>query len=176
LRGLNGLTDPLLQAHVKLYEGYVKNVNLLQQRIAATSPGTLEWSEMKRRMGFELNGLRLHELYFESLGPGEAAPSRALEDVLVSSWGSYSKWREEFEAVGHMRGVGWAILYRDPVEQRFSNHWIALHEEGHPAGFTPLLAMDVWEHAFTGMDRSSYIEAFFRNVRWTVVEKRLSTL
>jgi len=166
---------PLIQAHLKLYEGYVKAVNLLRQRLAASKPGSPEWSEMKRRMGFELNGLRLHELYFESLGAGESGPSGPLEDVLSASWGSYSAWKDEFEAIGQMRGVGWAILYRDPVDRRLSNHWIGLHEEGHPAGFTPLLVMDVWEHAFTGMDRTTYIQAFFSNVRWSVIEARLAS-
>lgn len=174
LQGLTGLPDPLVQAHVKLYEGYVKNVNLLRQRLKESKSGTPEWSEMKRRMGFELNGLRLHELYFEGLGSGDHGPSGPFEDALAASWGSYPSWREEFEAVGQMRGVGWAILYKDPVDERLSNHWIGLHEEGHPAGFTPILVMDVWEHAYTGMDRATYIEAFFNNVRWSVIQKRLT--
>jgi hypothetical protein len=76
------------------------------------------------------------------------------------------------EAVAQLRGVGWAILYQDPAGGRLSNHWINLHEEGHPPGFTPLLVMDVWEHAFAGMNRSSYIAAFFKNLRWDCVEAR----
>ncbi len=75
--------------------------------------------------------------------------------------------------MGLMRGVGWVILYRDPVTGSLSNHWIGLHEEGHPAGFTPLLVMDVWEHAFTGLERPKYVEAFLANADWSRVETRL---
>lgn len=172
LRGLRDLPDPLVEAHLKLYDGYVKNVNLLRRRLRATSPGSPEWSEMKRRMGFELNGLRLHELYFEQLAPQPSGRSRELEETLAASWGSAASWKEEFEATAQMRGVGWVILYRDPADGRLSNHWIGLHEEGHPAGFTPLLVLDVWEHAFTGMTRSRYLEAFFANLQWDRVAAR----
>jgi Fe-Mn family superoxide dismutase len=163
LRGLAKIPDPLMEAHVRLYEGYVKNVNLL---------GTLEWSEMKRRMGFELGGLRLHELYFENLTPGGSYPSPAFEDALVAAWGTFKKWQDEFEAVVQMRGIGWAILYQDPVDGRLSNHWIGLHEEGHPPGFRPLLVVDVWEHAYVGMTRSEYFSAVSANLNWESIKSR----
>jgi len=172
LRRLEEIPDPLLLAHLGLYEGYVKNVNLLNQSLKKSEQGSPEWSEMKRRMGFELGGLRLHELYFENLAPGGSDLPRTLEDFLASTWGSFKHWKDEFEAVAQLRGVGWAILYQDPAGGRLSNHWINLHEEGHPPGFTPLLVMDVWEHAFAGMNRSSYIAAFFKNLRWDCVEAR----
>jgi Fe-Mn family superoxide dismutase len=151
----------------------VKNTNLLRQHLAGAKPGTPEWSEMLRRMGFELNGLRLHELYFENLRPGGAGVARETTDLLGESWKSSDIWEREFRAVAAMRGVGWAILYRDPMTMGLSNHWITLHQEGHPAGFTPILVMDLWEHAFTGMERARYIDAFFDNLNWTEVEARL---
>jgi Fe-Mn family superoxide dismutase len=172
LRGLKNLKDPLTEAHLNLYKGYVSNVNQLRQHLQEAKPGTIEWSEMERRLGFEVNGMRLHELYFENLTPGESRVPRALEETLSSLWGSFKRWKEEFEAIGQIRGVGWVILYKDPMDGRLSNHWIGLHEEGHPAGFTPLLVMDVWEHAYTGMDRSAYIGAFFMNVNWEGVGAR----
>jgi Fe-Mn family superoxide dismutase len=172
LRGLKNLEDSLIEAHLELYKGYVNSFNLLRQHLEASKPGTVEWSEMERRQGFEVNGLRLHELYFENLTSGESRVPRALEETLSGLWGSFKRWRDEFVTIGQILGVGWVILYKDPMDGRLSNHWIGLHEEGHPAGFTPLLVMDVWEHAYTGMNRGSYIEAFFMNVNWEGVGAR----
>ena len=172
LRGLTKIPDPLMEAHQTLYEGYVRNANLLKLSLKDARLGTPEWSEMKRRLGFEIGGLRLHELYFENLTPGGSVPAPALQDVLAATWGSFQKWKDEFEAVVQMRGVGWAILYQDPVDQRLSNHWIGLHEDGHPPGFTPLLVVDVWEHAYTGMTRSEYFAALFANLDWDKVKTR----
>ena len=173
VRGLKGIPDGLIEAHLKLYAGYVKNLNLLRRHLAETQPETPEFSEMHRRVGFELNGMRLHELYFENLSPAGGEPGGALRGALAGHWGSVDVWRREFTAIGAMRGVGWAILYRDPANGRLSNHWIGLHEEGHPAGFAPVLVMDVWEHALSGMERPKYIDAFLGNVDWTSTEGRL---
>jgi len=173
LRGLRMIPDPLIEAHLKLYAGYVKNMNKLREAISGAEPGSPEWAELQRRVGFELNGIRLHELYFNNLTPGGATPPRGLATTLGDSWASFDAWSREFRAVGMMRGVGWAILYKDPFTQRLSNHWIGLHQDGHPAGFTPILVMDVWEHAFTGMEREKYIDAFFANANWEEVEARL---
>ena len=173
LRGLKNIPDALIEAHLKLYSGYVKNLNRLRHALPNTEPGTPEWSEMQRRVGFELNGVRLHELYFENLVPGGAASSRGVDATLSESWGSRSAWEHEFRAIGAMRGVGWAILYRDPFTHRLSNHWIDLHQNGHPSGFAPILLMDVWEHAYSGMERERYIDAFFANLDWEEVESRL---
>ena len=173
LTGLKNIPDPLLAAHLRLYEGYVKNTNHLMQRLKEAEIAAPEWSEMRRRIGYEINGMRLHELYFDNLSPLLSEPSPALREVLADGWDTFNKWETEFREMGQIRGVGWVILYRDPESNRLSNHWITLHEEGHPAGFTPLLVMDVWEHAFSGMPRSSYIDAFIENVRWSRIEDRL---
>lgn len=175
LRGLTGLPDALIEAHLKLYSGYVSNLNKLLQALAGTDSGGPEWAEMQRRVGFEMNGMRLHELYFENLTPGGHGVSRDIGQMLSDSWPSMSAWEKEFRAIGAMRGVGWAILYRDPLTKKLSNHWINLHQDGHPAGFTPILLMDVWEHAFTGMERARYIDAFFSNLAWETVEERLKS-
>lgn len=173
LRGLKGIPDVLVEAHLKLYQGYVGSLNLLRERLGKNPPGAPEWSELQRRVGFELNGMRLHELYFENLSPAGGTPSSGVRGLLAAGWGSFDGWRDEFAAIVAMRGVGWAILYRDPATGWLSNHWIGLHEEGHPAGFVPLLVMDVWEHAFTGMERRRYVEAFLLNVDWDRVGARL---
>ena len=175
LRGLQELPDALIEAHLKLYSGYVANLNKLLQQIAGSDASSPEWAEMQRRIGFEMNGMRLHELYFENLTPKGHGASRDMGQVLSDTWPSATAWEKEFRAIGALRGVGWAILYRDPLTRRLSNHWISLHQDGHPVGFTPILVMDVWEHAFTGMDRAHYIDAFFANVDWEPVEARLKS-
>jgi Fe-Mn family superoxide dismutase len=95
----------------------------------------------------------------------------------VSSFGSYEIWKADFVGIGKMRGVGWAICYENPKNGRLSNHWITLHETGNVAGYNPVLVMDVWEHAFLldykPAERPKYIEAFFTNIDWNAVEKRL---
>ena len=122
----------------------------------------------------------LHEYYFENLAAkGRGSPSADLKKVLDRSFDGFENWKLAFAAVGEMRGVGWAILYQDPVTEKLSNHWIALHQDGVPSGFKPLLVMDVWEHAFLldykPAERAKYIEAFFDNVDWDAVHRRLIT-
>jgi len=173
LRELKGLSDTLIEAHLKLYAGYVRNLNLLRQRLAGLKPGSPEFSELHRRVGFEINGMRLHELYFDNLSAGGGEPGTAVREALAKAWGSFGAWRDEFAALGAMRGVGWVILYQDPSTGWLSNHWIGLHEEGHPAGFRPVLVMDVWEHAFAGMERPTYVEIFLANAAWEAAEARL---
>ncbi|MEW6730173.1 MAG: Fe-Mn family superoxide dismutase [Acidobacteriota bacterium] len=185
LSGLKGISDRQLEIHFELYAGYVKNTNLLNEQILELvqkgKAGAPEYAELKRHLGFEYNGMRLHEYYFSNLTANskELAQDSRLYAKLAEDFGSYDYWKQDFVKVGSMRGVGWAILYQDPLTGRLSNHWITLHEEGHPAGFQPILIMDVWEHAFMvdykPTERAKYIEAFFSNIAWNVVQKRLYT-
>jgi Fe-Mn family superoxide dismutase len=122
----------------------------------------------------------LHEYYFENLHTGRAKKpdqGTAFVEAAEDSFGTYDMWKLDFSSVGKMRGVGWAICYLNPHSGRLSNHWISLHEHGHVAGFIPILVMDVWEHAYLldykPAERASYIEAFFANIDWNSVEKRL---
>ena len=180
LKGIDGLSDRQIENHLKLYAGYVNNVNALETKIGeykADSEGNkIALAELKRRLGFEFDGMRLHEYYFESLeGPSERkAPT--LEEKLALQYGSPENWWSEFQSVGMMRGVGWVILYHDPKTKQFHNAWISDHELGHLAGCDIILAMDVWEHAFLldylPSQRKEYIEVFFRNLNWNVLEER----
>jgi Fe-Mn family superoxide dismutase len=188
LSGLAGISDRTLEMHFKLYEGYVEQTNLLNERIAGfLRDGKIDheempaYSELTRRLGFEYNGMVLHEYYFGNLkkgGGGDPEHSAGFRNAADASFGSYKTWKADFVGVGKMRGVGWAICYQDPANGRLSNHWITLHEVGNVSGFTPLLVLDVWEHAFLldykPAERPKYIEAFFANVDWQAVEKRLS--
>jgi Fe-Mn family superoxide dismutase len=139
--------------------------------------GTPEYGELKRRFGWEFNGMRLHEYYFENLGGKEERnKSGRLFRKISEGFGSDETWEMDFRATAGMRGIGWAILYQDPVSGKLFNFWINEHEAGHPAGGIPILILDVFEHAFMidyGLRRADYIAAFFKNIDWQAVEKRL---
>ena len=188
LSGLNGISDETLEMHFKLYEGYVKETNKLNEAIMKfIEDGNVDqeempaYSELTRRLGFEYNGMVLHEYYFDNLksggGPGDPAGTEQFAKAAAASFGSYEIWKADFVGIGKMRGVGWAICYQNPANGRLSNHWITLHETGNIAGFDPVLVMDVWEHAYLldykPAERPKYIEAFFSNIDWALVEKRL---
>jgi superoxide dismutase, Fe-Mn family len=188
LSGLNGISDKTLELHFKLYEGYVKETNNLSERIAKfLEDGKVDqdempaYSELTRRLGFEYNGMVLHEYYFGNMrrhGAGDPAKESNFIKAATESFGSYDIWKADFVGIGKMRGVGWAMCYQNPANNRLSNHWITLHETGNVSGFTPVLVMDVWEHAFlldyAPAERPKYIEAFFSNIDWDAVEGRLS--
>jgi len=181
LLGMEGFSDTLLKNHFTLYQGYVTNTNklmdALNQLLKEGKTGTPEYAELKRRFGWEFNGMRLHEYYFENLGgKGGINKSGKLYQKLVESLGSYEAWEKDFKATGTMRGIGWAVLYQDIPSGRFINFWINEHDVGHPSGGMPILIMDVFEHAFMldyGLKRADYIESFFKNIHWEEVEKRL---
>jgi Fe-Mn family superoxide dismutase len=182
LIGMEGFSETLLRNHFTLYQGYVTNTNklldLLGQMAKDGKIGTPEYAELKRRMGFEFDGMRLHEYYFENLGgEGDLGQSAKLRDRLAADFGSYEAWEADFKGTGAMRGIGWAILYQDDVTGRLINQWINEHETGHLAGCRPILIMDVFEHAFMidyGLKRADYIEAFFKNIKREAVESRLT--
>ena len=189
LSGLTGISDETLAMHFKLYEGYVTNTNTLNERIAELiksgeldATKTAAFSELKRRFGFEYNGMVLHEYYFDNMkkqGTGDPSKDSAFVTAAEEGFGSYDVWKADFVNTGKMRGVGWAATYQDPSNGAISNHWINLHETGNVAGYTPILIMDVWEHAFIldykPIDRPKYIEAFFSNIDWDTVSSRLTT-
>jgi len=189
LSGLNGISDKTLELHFKLYEGYVKETNNLSERIAKIlEDGKVDqdempaYSELTRRLGFEYNGMVLHEYYFGKMkrqGAGDPAKDSNFMKAAEASFGAYDIWKADFVGIGKMRGVGWAMCYQNPANGRLSNHWITLHETGNVSGFTPVLVMDVWEHAFLldymPAERPKYIEAFFSNIDWDAVEGRLGT-
>lgn len=186
LDGLDGISAGQIAEHLALYGGYVKQVNILNDQLAAlraqgrASGRDAEFAELTRRLGFEYNGMILHEYYFSNLRGGadpRPAAASALAQTLAGAFGSVERWQADFRAIGGLRGVGWVLLCQDPSTERLTNHWVTLHQDGVPAGFKPLLVMDVWEHAFmrdyAATERGRYIDAFFRNVAWSAVERRL---
>jgi Fe-Mn family superoxide dismutase len=184
LKGLQGISDETLELHFKLYAGYVKGTNALTSRIdEILKDGKVDqeempaYSELTRRLGFEYNGMVLHELYFENLTrSSDERAAAAFRERVERSFGSFDVWKTDFASIGNMRGVGWAICYENPTNGRLSNHWITLHENGNIAGFRPIVVMDVWEHAYLldhGSERAKYVDAFFANVAWNVASDRL---
>lgn len=181
LLGMEGFSDTLLKNHFTLYQGYVTNTNKLIETLAQMlkegKTAAPEFAELKRRLGWEFNGMRLHEYYFENLG-GQGGLDRTgkLFKKITEEFGSFEAWEKEFKSVGTMRGIGWAVLYHDNLTKRLMNFWINEHDGGHPAGCSPLLILDVFEHAFMidyGLKRADYIEAFFKNIDWKAAENRL---
>jgi len=184
LIGMEGFGETLLKNHFTLYQGYVTNTNKVMDALGAMlkegKTGAPEYAELKRRLGWEWNGMRLHESYFENLGgKGQLDKAGKLGKRLIESFGSYEAWEKDFRAVGSMRGIGWAALYQDGHGRdggRLINFWINEHDAAHPSGGNLILIMDVFEHAYMldyGLKRADYIEAFFKNIDWKAVEGRL---
>lgn len=186
LHGLNGISDRTLELHFGLYEGYAQASNRLTERIGrCLKDGQVDqaempaFSELTRRLGYEYNGMVLHEYYFGNLKPHvtkDPEPSTAFIKAAEDTFGSYAAWKGDFTSTANMRGVGWAICYHDPINGRLSNQWVSLHQIGTVAGFTPLLVLDLWEHAYlldSQSDRPRYIASFFSNIDWDVVDERL---
>ena len=181
LLGVEGLSDEMLNNHFTLYQGYVKNTNSLLEKLRKMvdedDVDPVYFSELKRRLGWEWNGMRLHEYYFEGMSRNgaELEDDSSLGNKIAEDFESYENWEKDFKATGKIRGVGWAALYFDPRTNRLINAWINEHDTGHLAGCNLLLIMDVFEHAFMhdyGLNRADYIEAFFKTIDWNVVLER----
>ena len=180
LLGTPGFSDTLLTNHFKLYQGYVTNTNTLLEKLDALlaegKEKSPEYAEMQRRLGWEFNGMRLHEYYFANLGG--TLPLNIKEPLfaaMAAEFGGFENWVRDFKAIGTMRGIGWVVLYRDLKSGRLLNLWINEHDVGHAAGAQPLLVMDVFEHAYLTdyqLDRAKYIDAFFAAIDWREVAKR----
>jgi Fe-Mn family superoxide dismutase len=184
--GLDGLSDKLIEQHWALYKGYVANVNAINKSLTQLTEAGVplndpKAAELQRRLGFEYNGMVLHEYYFEALKAGGQERSRVspVFDKISDDFGGFNQWRKQFTEIGKMRGVGWAICALDPASKRLVNLWVEDHEVGNVAGFIPVVVMDVWEHAFVSdygtspEGRGNYIEAYFRNLDWDLLSARL---
>jgi Fe-Mn family superoxide dismutase len=178
--GMHGISDATLHNHFKLYQGYVTNTNTLLERslqlLDAGQGSSPDYAELRRRLGFEFDGMRLHEYYFENLkGDGNPDTHSLIYGQIARDFNGFDRWRNDFLAVGAMRGVGWALLAYDTRADRLLNFWITLHQENIPAGVQPLLVMDCWEHAYYldyATNRAEYLNAFMANLNWVEVAKR----
>jgi superoxide dismutase, Fe-Mn family len=180
---LEGISQKQLDVHIKLYEGYVKFINVIEDQqkelLKDSEKNAYALGEVTRRIGFEWNGMRMHEHYFEQW-QGDTLPlTGELEKALAAQYGSVEAWQARFKGVAMMRGVGWAILSWDPVSKQFVNHFVADHELGQLNGLTTILALDMWEHAFmvdyVPAEKAKYVDAFFTNLNGATVGNRFNS-
>jgi len=179
---LTGLSEKQIKVHLALYEGYVKHVNLIMAMAAAyggteDEGGTYSIAEFRRRFAFEFNGMRLHEYYFEQFQGSQTSlvAGGALSGAIKEKYGEKSLEAHIREVAGS-RGIGWVVVYADPRTKTLHTVFVSDHEVGQLAGLPVLLALDLWEHAYmvdyVPAEKKNYIDAFFANLNWGVVEKR----
>ncbi len=176
LLGLEGLSDESVKTHLGLYAGYVTNTNAALEELEVLEAGSRTYNDVSRRFAWEFNGMRLHEVYFGVMShePGAFDESSELGQKIISQFGSYDAWEADFRAKANIRGIGWGILAYDTQGDKLLNIWISEHDQGHLATTKPLIAVDVFEHAFFidyGTDRGSYVDTFMRALDWRAVEK-----
>src|SRR3990167_3425981 len=177
-----GISKKTMDEHLGLYQGYVKNFNAISAKLieyaADTEKNAHALSELIRRRSFEFGGMRLHELYFAQFEGGSTPPttSSALAEALKRDYQEY--FEQYFKAIGLMRGPGWALLYWDKEAGQFLAGFSGEQHQGHFVTLPIILALDVWEHAFIldygAQGKGKYIDAFFKNLNWTVMEERFS--
>lgn len=182
---LIGISTKTVEEHLKLYSGYVKGANLIQEKIDSLrttedeiAKNTYLISELQRRFSFEFDGIRNHEYYFEQFegGPQSKNDQSELVAKIKETWGTYEAWLLRFKEIAMMRGVGWAVLYFDKKTNTLNHSWIEEQHLGHLSGASVLLALDMWEHSYmldyVPSEKKKYIEAFFENLNFSVVERR----
>ena len=180
---MEGISKDTIDGHLGLYAGYVKNVNLIHEKIVEygkdTESNSYAIAEMQRRLGFEFGGMRNHEYYFSQFeGGSRELPDGPLKEKIASQWGDVHTWLERFTQIAKTRGVGWAMLYHDPHTDQLVQTWVDEQHIGQLADLDIILALDMWEHSYMrdypASDKGLYIEAFFKNLNWEVVANRLA--
>ena len=182
---LTGLSAEQIKVHLGLYEGYVKNVNLILETLKgyaaygdkATEGDKYAITELRRRFAFEFDGMRMHEYYFEQFeGEKGGSPESALAKAAAEKYGSGENFIKHIKEVAGTRGIGWVVVYYDPKGSTLHTVFVNDHELGQLAGLPVILALDMWEHAFmvdyVPAEKKNYVDAFLANLNWTVVEKR----
>jgi superoxide dismutase, Fe-Mn family len=177
---LTGISEKQLDVHIKLYEGYVKHVNHLYEALADlrkdTEKNAYAIAEVSRRLGFEWNGMRMHEHYFAQWEGEHISLSDELTKAIETEWSGMENWMNEFKAVAMMRGIGWTILSQDVKTGALMNHWVSDHELGQLNDTHVIIALDMWEHAFmvdyTPAEKAQYIDAWFKNLNGEVISRR----
>ena len=182
---LKGLSKKQIDVHLALYEGYVKHVNLILDTIKRLKEEDAEKNafvvnELRRRLGFEFDGMRMHEYYFEQLegGATEAEEASALGQAASEKYGNWASFITHLKEVAGTRGIGWGVTYYDPRANTLHTAFVNDHELGQLSGLPIILAIDLWEHAFmvdyVPAQKKDYVEAFLDNVNWKLVNERFA--
>lgn len=181
---LKGISTKTIEEHLKLYQGYVKHSNLILEKIEELAvdaeKNAYALGEVQRRFGFEYNGMRNHEIYFDSLSLGakELEEESRFKNQIEKDFGSFDGWLNKFKSIALTRGIGWAILYWDRKDKRFLNAWIDEQHLGQLQDCTPILTLDMWEHSFVAdyapSGKKNYVEDFFINLNWQKVEENFA--
>jgi Fe-Mn family superoxide dismutase len=184
LRELKGISTKNIEEHLKLYAGYVKNANLILEKINDLYKNEVEnsyiISELQRRFSFEFGGIRNHEYYFSALENGPISPTKesALMSAIQKDFGSFDTWLSRFKALALTRGIGWAMLSYDKKTGQLLNSWTDEQHVGHLVSTSPIICLDMWEHAYlfdyVPADKKKYIEAFFENLNWKILEENFT--
>lgn len=180
---LKGISEKNIKEHLKLYKGYVNNTNLIFNKLAELKndpeKNAFILGELQRRLGFEFDGMRNHEYFFKSLsdGPIEIDKKGELFKKIEKEWGSYENFLSHFKFVATTRGIGWTILYYDKMSDKLIISWVDEHHLGQLTGLSPVLCLDMWEHAYVydypTSEKKKYIESFFENLNWENIEENL---
>ena len=178
---LEGISEKNIEEHLKLYKGYVTNTNLVLNKIKEYEKDSVGnayiLNELHRRFAFEFDGMRNHEYYFSSLSDGkkEINKSGELYKAIETEFGSFENWMTQFKSMALTRGIGWVILYHDKQTKHLMNQWVDEQHLGHLTGLSPILCLDMWEHAYyldyIPAEKKKYVEVFFENLNWEVVEE-----
>lgn len=179
---LKGLSKKQIDLHLSLYEGYVKHANLIMEKLAEMREKDAEgnayaMAEIRRRFGFEFDGMRMHEYYFEQFEGGQNGnPESGLAKAAEERYGSGEQFLAHIREVAGTRGIGWVVVYYDQVGKTLHTAWVNDHEIGQLGGCPVILALDLWEHAYMvdymPAQKKDYIDAFFDNLNWNVCEAR----
>lgn len=177
---LKGISRKTIEEHLKLYAGYVKNLNLIHEIVENTENPEYARKEAFRRQGFEFGGMRNHEIYFAHFegGPMALSADSALHKKIVEWTGSVETFLEIFKNLATTRGVGWAMLGYDKKTDTLVQYWVDEQHFGHLPTVMPILALDLWEHSYVAdyqpSGKKQYVEDFFENLNWSTVEKNFA--
>ena len=173
---LNGLTEKTIEEHKKLYAGYVKHANLINEKLASykgDETKTYETGELYRRFSFEYNGMRNHECYFALL-TGTSIDAPTLIQAINTQWGDVETFKNAFTALALTRGIGWAMLSFDKSTSTLIMHWIDEQHLGQLQGTSPIIALDMWEHSFVAdyqpSGKKQYVIDFLAQMNWSAAE------
>src|SRR5574340_235220 len=181
---LDGISENQISQHRDiLYTGYVNKLNEIEEKlknvdISKANQTFSDLRALKADETFALNGVVLHELYFENMGGKNLKPKGKLSDLIAREFGSFEKWSDNFKACG-MAARGWVILGLNAYDGKVHNYCLDTHNFNVPVKVIPLLVMDVYEHAYTidfGVKRQPYIDAFMKNIEWNICAERLEKI